>query len=274
MMTPDLQRRVQRYGWDKAASFYEPCWQQQLEPVQDRLLEVAAVQPGERVLDVACGTGLVTLPVATAADPGGEVVGVDISEEMVELARRFADDRGADNLAFARMDAETLDLPDESFDVALCSLGLMYVPDPEEALREMHRVLAPGGRAAAGVWGHRKKCGWAEVFPIVDRRVSSDVCPLFFQLGAEGALAHAFRSAGFANVHVDRFATVLQYETAEEACAATFEAGPVALAYRRFDESTRELVRAEYLESIETYRIGSGYDIPGEFVVAWASKAA
>ena len=78
------------------------------------------------------------------------------------------------------MDAETLALPDAGFDVALNALGLMYVPEPEQAVREMRRVLRPGGRVGLAVWGERSRCGWAPVFEIVQAEVASDVCPRFF----------------------------------------------------------------------------------------------
>ncbi len=165
-----------------------------------------------------------------------------------------------------------MDLEDGSFDAALCGLGLMYVPDPVAALAEMHRVLGPGGRAAAAVWGARAGCGWAEIFPIVDARVSSDVCPLFFQLGTRDSLARAFAEAGFVDVRHERIQVGLRYATPEDALTAAFKGGPVALAYSRFDERTRAVVHAEYLQSIEEHRDGSGYCIPGEFVVAAGSK--
>src|SRR6185436_19822809 len=83
-MESRLQLRVQRYGWDKAAAQYEGYWAAQLRPAQDRLLEIAAVRRGERVLDVACGTGLITFRAAEAVGPDGAVVAADISERMVE----------------------------------------------------------------------------------------------------------------------------------------------------------------------------------------------
>lgn len=271
-MKPQLQRRIQRYGWDKAASHYEPHWQRQLEPGQERLLEVADLKPGEHVLDVACGTGLVTFPAAEAVAPAGEVLGTDISAEMVESARQRSKEQGFHNITFERMDAEDLDLADGSFEVALCSLGLMYVPDSFQALREMYRSLASGGRAVALVWGERDRCGMAEIFQIADRRVRSEVCPLFFQLGAKDTLSQAFLAAGFVGVTFERFPTVLSYGSGEDACRAAFEGGPVALAYHRFDEGTRREVRKEYLDSIEAYRNGEGYEVPGEFVIASGYK--
>jgi ubiquinone/menaquinone biosynthesis C-methylase UbiE len=271
-MDAKLQRRVQRYGWDKAAPHYERSWQAQLEPAQSALLEMADLAPGERVLDVACGTGLVTLKAASLVAPGGKVVGTDISEEMVVAARSIARTRRVTNVTFERMDAEELAFDDCCFDAALCALGLMYVPDPEKAVGELHRVLKPGGRAACAVWGQRSKCGWAEIFSIVDSRVHSEVCPMFFRLGTGEALLRAFQSAGFGAITCRRLETRLDYATPTEACEAAFAGGPVALAYSRFSDATKAEAQEEYLASLEAYRVGNGYEVPGEFVVLAGTK--
>lgn len=271
-MEADFQRRIQRYGWDKAADYYNTSWQQQLWPAQKRLLELAELESGQNVLDVACGTGLVSFPVARAIIPG-KLTGVDISERMIESARRTAKEKGL-STDFLRMEAENLTLPDNSFDIALCSLGLMYVPDPILALKEMHRVLVPGGRAIALVWGKRANCGWAEIFPIVDQRVQSDVCPLFFQQGTGNVLQNSFQMAGFTDVKIERFKSELHYDSDEMACLAAFKGGPVALAYKKFNQQVKAEVHEEYLNSISTYKNGHGYDIPGEFVIAAARKKA
>ncbi len=271
-MDSRLQRRVQRYGWDRAVGDYEAGWRAQLEPAQSLMLETVALRPGERVLDVACGTGLVSFRIAEAVGDVGSVVGTDISAEMVEHARRLAAETGNLNVTFERLDAEAMNVEGEPFDAAVCALGLMYVPDPVTALAEMLRLLEPGGRASAAVWGARAKCGWAEIFPIVDARVSSDVCPLFFQLGTKDSLARAFTQAGFADIRSVRLEVSLHYASAYEALNAAFRGGPVALAYSRFDEATRAVVHAEYLQSIEGFRNSLGYSIPGEFVVATGTK--
>lgn len=258
---------MQRYGWDKAEAYYERYWAQQLEPAQTKLLAMAALQPGERVLETACGTGLITFPAATAVTPSGSVVSTDISEKMVGTARARAAELGLNHIRFERMEAEALNLEDGSFDAALCALGLMYVPEPVQALKEMLRVLRPGGRAVSAVWGARKQCGWAEIFPIVDARVESDVCPMFFQLGTGENQAAAFKQAGFSEVQSERISTLLHYDSADDALGAAFAGGPVALAYSRFDDKTREEAHDEYLASIEPFRKGESYDIPGEFVI-------
>jgi SAM-dependent methyltransferase len=169
------------------------------------------------------------------------------------------------------MDAETLGLPDASFDVVLCALGLMYIPDPEKALREMRRVLRPGGRISLAVWGERSKCGWSELFRIVDGEVASEVCPLFFRLGQQDTLARLCSAAEFEAVEYRRISTTLAYADANEACDAAFVGGPVALAWSRFSDEARARARAGYVNSIEEWRVGKGFRIPGEFVIAGAA---
>jgi ubiquinone/menaquinone biosynthesis C-methylase UbiE len=271
-MEARLQRRIQRYGWDKAARHYEAHWANQLRPAQTRLLELARLAPGERVIDVACGTGLVTLAAAAAVGPLGAVLGTDISAGMVELARDAAAQSGLGWATFARTDAEALESGAGGFDAALCSLGLMYVPDPVGAIRELHRVLRPGGRAVVSVWGRRNRCGWAEAFPIVDARVESEVCPLFFHLGSGDVLGEAMNAAGFDELVAERLATRLEFASDDEACGAAFVGGPVALAYSRFDDRVRREVCEEYLASIAQFGVGTGYAVPGEFVIAAGRK--
>lgn len=269
-MEPRLQRRVQRYGWDMASADYEPLWQAQLAPAHAATLELAALRPGQTVLDVACGTGLVSLAAARAVGPQGQVIACDLSGRMVDAARQRARDAGIGHLRVARMDAECLDLPDGSVDVALCALGLMYLPDPGQALREMRRVLRPGGHVVLSVWGERARCGWAPLFPIVDAEVASEVCPLFFALGQRDALARLCERAGLAHAELRRIESTLDYGSGSEACRAAFVGGPVALAWSRFAEAARARVRTRYLQAIAAWRVGRGYRVPGEFVIVRA----
>ncbi|PWN08137.1 class I SAM-dependent methyltransferase [Rhodohalobacter mucosus] len=270
-MKPNLQRRIQRYGWDKAAPYYDSGWQRQLKPAQLKLLNKAGLKPGESVLDVSCGTGLITQKVTEAVGSEGSVTGIDLSEQMIEKARTRLNGSYS-NCSFRRMDAEDLIFEDITFDAAICSLGLMYFPRPERAIDEMFRVVKPGGRVSALVWGARQQCGWASIFPITDRRVKSDVCPLFFRLGIGDALEQAFMNAGFTHTDSCRFSKRLEFRDDEEACVAAFLGGAVALAYQKFDNQTREEVHAEYLDSIRQYKQAAGYSIPGEFVIVTGTR--
>jgi ubiquinone/menaquinone biosynthesis C-methylase UbiE len=268
------QRLIQRRGWDTAVAHYERYWARQLAPAQDLLLSRAGLVAGEDVLDVACGTGLVTLAAAAAvADgPRGRVTATDLSPAMVSEVETRARRAGLTNIDGLVCGAEEL-TPEGPYDVALCSLGLMYVPAPVDALGEMRRVLRPGGRVVVSVWGERRRCGWAELFGIVDARVSSDVCPMFFALGAPGSLRAVMERAGFVDVDHERLSVDLEYANGSEAVGAAFLGGPVALAYAHFDARTKAGAEREYLASIAGRRTGSGgYRVPGEFVVAWGRR--
>jgi SAM-dependent methyltransferase len=315
-MDARLQLRIQRYGWERAADAYARHWHGPLAGVQGELLAMAALAPGEAVLDVACGAGAVSMAAAAAVGPAGRLLGVDIANAMVQAARHHAHGLGLTQARFERMDAERLALPDAGleagleaglgagvnagmnagsdvgsnaafsaaldagfdgafdagFDVALCALGLMYMPNPEAALRELHRVLRPGGRAMLAVWGERARCGWAPLFGIVDAEVRSEVCPMFFSLGQGEALLRLCASAGLQVTAQRRRSDALIYANADEACAAAFAGGPVAMAWSRFDTTVRGRVQARYLEAIEPWRDGAGYRVPAEYLIVAAQR--
>ncbi|MXO58267.1 methyltransferase domain-containing protein [Altererythrobacter salegens] len=273
-MDANLQLRIQRYGWDKAADCYEDGWRDSLALAQRKLLERAGPQPAERVLDIACGTGLVTFPLAEAVGPDGNVIASDLSQRMVDILAGEASARGYCWVESVRAGADAHRMvPDGSIDLVTCALGLMYFPDTRAVMQEVLRVLRPGGRAVFAVWGDRRNCGWADIFPIVDARVKSEVCPLFFRLGTSGALAREMGWAGFELESEDCLSTHLPYDSAERALEAAFAGGPVALAYNRFDEQMREEAHAEYLASIAPFLGDDGYRIPGEFVVCSGRKS-
>lgn len=274
MMQARLQRRVQRYGWDLAAAAYEPLWRAQLAPAHERVLAHASLGPGDRVVDVACGTGLLAIEAAARVGPAGAVVGVDLAAKMVDAARAQVRADGLDHVRFERMDAEALDLERGAYDAALCGLGLMYLPSPLQALREMRRVLRPGGRVAVAVWGTRANCAWSAVFPIVAAEVRTDVCPYFFALGSAGVLAALCAEAGLVEPHEERVNVSLEYADVADACAAAFVGGPVALAWSRFDAATRHRVQARYAAAIAPWRTQQGFRLPGEFVVVSARVPA
>lgn len=272
-MDPKLQIRVQRYGWDAAAAFYEDGWQGPMRPAHRTLVATAALSPGERVIESACGSGLVTRMIADAVGPTGEVLATDLSQSMVDMtAQRCA----AEDLSWvktARMNAEDLTVEPHHFDAALCALGIMYVPDPPAAVASMRRAVRPGGRVVATVWGQRKHCGWAEIFPIVDARVASEVCPMFFAPGTAGSLARDFTTAGLKDVREHRQQEKLEFRDEKTLLTVMFIGGPVALAVKRFTPQVMAEAQSEFLASVQAYRTGDGrYLIPGEFVTVSGTR--
>jgi enediyne biosynthesis protein CalE5 len=154
----------QRREWDTAApglkswgQFAEPAFQ----PVSERMMELADIQPGQRVLDVATGIGEPAIKAAHRVGPSGHVTATDLSPQMLALARERVADLGLPPIDFREMDAETLELPEQSFDIVLCRFGLMYMPSPGTALERMHQLLAAGGRLVVAVWGPPQKVPFA-----------------------------------------------------------------------------------------------------------------
>lgn len=266
-MGAKLQLRIQRYGWDESAPLYQEGWSEQLLPAHQSLLQYADLQAGQRVLEVACGTGLVTRMIADLIGPTGSLLATDLSGKMVAETQKLAEEFGIKSIKTARMGAENLEVEDEIFDLAICALGLMYVPDPRIALAEMKRAVRKDGKVVATVWGERRNCGWAEVFPIVDARVASEVCPMFFATGAIGAFRRDFEIAGLRDIKEYRQSEILHYDDAEAVVTSVLRSGPVALAIKRFSAPVWEEVRSEFLESVEQYLQADGsYEIVGEFV--------
>lgn len=266
-----MQRRVQRYGWDAAAKFYDDAWRKNLAPAHEAMFALADLKPGANALDMACGSGLLTFRAAEIVGPEGSITATDISEAMVNQVRARASAWRRGNIRAYR--AEALDLPDGNFDVALCALGLMYVPDPLQGLREMFRILKPGGQAVVAVWGERSECAWSSIFPIVDSVVQSDVCPLFFELGTGDSLAAAAQAAGFSSVSAQRLRASIDFDNEHDLMTAMLDGGAVALAAKRFDAATRANVAAEFMASVAAFRRQDGsYAMPGAFVVMTARK--
>jgi SAM-dependent methyltransferase len=150
----------------------------------------------------------------------------------------------------------------------------MFLPNPDVGIKGMWQALKPGGRAVAAVWGQRNQCAWADIFPIVDSRVKSEVCPLFFSLGAGDSLLRSFEKQGFELVKTCRIKTTLNYDNEADLLGATIDGGAVALAAKRFDHQTRQLVEKEFLQSVSEYRNEGRYCIPAEFVVVAGEKCS
>jgi ubiquinone/menaquinone biosynthesis C-methylase UbiE len=145
-MEPDKRRMEQVY--DAQAPGYDSAVGRGIEALMRQLLGDLDVGEAPVALDVACGTGISTFALIEKTGGKGEFHGVDISEGMLDVARRSAEAKGIKNVQFAKGDAENLDYPDAKFDVVISNMSLQFFPDKLRALAEMHRVLKPGGRLA------------------------------------------------------------------------------------------------------------------------------
>jgi ubiquinone/menaquinone biosynthesis C-methylase UbiE len=168
------------------------------------LLEYAAPQPGERVLDVACGTGIVTRHVAPMVGAAGQVVGLDISPAMLAVARALPAPGGA-TIDWREGNALTLTLPDAAFDLVLCHQGVQFFPDRAAAVREMRRVLTKGGRVVLSVWqALQRHSVFAAVYEAIARRLNVPVSAvaLPYAFGDAEALRVLLCAAGFQRIEI------------------------------------------------------------------------
>ncbi|HEX8054629.1 MAG TPA: class I SAM-dependent methyltransferase [Thermoleophilaceae bacterium] len=156
-------RAGQRRSWNSAASGWEK-WMSFTEaaaaPVSRRLVELAGVAPGHRVLDVACGYGEPSFTAARAVAPGGHVVATDISAEMLAAGRERAEREGVANVEFVESAAAALDLEPQSFDAAVSRWGLIFEPDGEAVATHLRAFLKPGARFAISSWGSPERVPW------------------------------------------------------------------------------------------------------------------
>ena len=151
MNEPEAFKQHIREQWDAVAARWHrwtPVMSAQYAPATELMLDLARLRPGDRVLDIAAGDGYQSIAAARRVGPTGHVLAVDLAPEQLKYAAAAAGEAGVEHLEIRVMDAEHLDLPDASFDAALCQFGLMFLPDPDRGLREMLRVLKPGAWAS------------------------------------------------------------------------------------------------------------------------------
>lgn len=187
-------------GWDNNIGGYETAFGAVALQTVQSMLDGARVTAGMQVLDVCCGPGILA---AGALHRGAEAVGLDFSAEAIELARKRVPGG-----RFQEGDAQALSFPEASFDAVLCGYGVMHLPEPAAAMREMLRVLRPGGRAALSVWD-ASGAGFRLVYEAVRARGSMDVAlphgPDFFQFGSPERMRAALIEAGFADAAAHSF---------------------------------------------------------------------
>jgi ubiquinone/menaquinone biosynthesis C-methylase UbiE len=258
-------------GWRR----WEPLFQSFTWPAALRMAAVAEVGPGQRVLDVGCGIGDPTLQVAVLAGPHGRVLGLDIAEPLVAVARERAALLGLARTEFRVADVTTAELPESGFDAVLARWSLTDIDDLPLVLAKLRRALAPGGRIALTGWAPPDANPWLaipleQIAKRIPVRALDVVHPGPFHCSADGALARLLVQVGFQQVDQERFPLSLAAPDADAYWALVSEmSGPVGPLLERLDAGALDAVRRDVATAIERWRTADGIRIPAQAQLAW-----
>lgn len=224
---------------------------------------VAGLLPGQRVLDIACGTGDPTLAAAERVGPGGKVIGIDFVEELLELGRAKAAAQGLTQVEFLCESGESLPFPPASFDRVTIRWGLMFMSDPATCLAHAYRVLAPGGWLAIACWAAVAENPWATILPVVLKRhvelpPAEPGGPGPFALSDPERLRSLLSSAGFAEIAIEAVDLPMSdFERGADFVSYRLDtAGPLSAFILALPDAMRETVLAE--AAVEAERLGGG----------------
>ena len=221
-------------------------------------------QPGQTILDIAAGTGDLGLMVAERLGGEGRVISTDFAPQMVDVARRNGESRGASNVEYRVLDAERMDLEDDSIDGVVCRWGYMLMADPAQALAETRRVLRDGGRLAFGVWNTADKNPWAAIpaMTLVQRGhmpPPEPGVPGIFAMGETDRIRELVTGAGFGEPEIEEIALEYHYKDPDDMWdAMTRLAGPLAQAVSELDEDELRATREAIVENSEAFRNDDG----------------
>jgi len=237
--------------------------------VNDWLVDKADPQRAQTVLDIAAGPGDLGFDVAKRVGEEGRVISTDFAPEMVDLARRSGEARGLSNVEYRVLDAESVDLEDDTVDAVVCRWGYMLMADPAAALRETRRVLRPGGPLAFAVWGTPDRNPWSALpaMTIVQRGhlpPPEPGAPGIFALGEPDRIRELVTGAGFGDPEVEEIAFDFRYADFDDMWDALIRlAGPFARAVKALPDDEREATREAVRQNVAPYRKDDGsYSAP------------
>jgi ubiquinone/menaquinone biosynthesis C-methylase UbiE len=288
----DEIRHHARMEWNAAAPGWKKYGKDMLKwmaPVSDQLIKSSGITSGQTVLDVATGTGQPALTIAKKIiGPNGKVVGVDLSPEMLEVAKEQAAYQGLTNAVFQVVKDESLSMfPDNTFDSVICRNGLMFMPDPVKALMAFLRVLKPGGKASVTVWASPDK---SPVMGVVMKTISTHIpdmkLPSAAAPGTPGGpfsiprvdmLHDYFLKAGFSNFNAEKIeVTVAQTDTAEQLWQGMTEvSGFLVVLLSKLPDERKLAIKNDVIESLHKIFPSSGpVKFTGELILGTATKPA
>ena len=244
-------------------------------PAAEGMLEAVAPKPGERLLDVACGTGVVARQAAPRVAPGGRVCGLDLNDAMLDVARAAA--AGAEPaIEWVQGDAAAMPLPDAAFDVVVCQAALMFMPDPGTALAEMRRVLAPGGRLGLSVFRDgRFNPLYAAFAELLERHVGADAGTMMrspFATWGVADMRGLLADAGLADVHVRIVCGGERYPSAAEMLRREAASSPLAGRLGALDAAVHDALARDLEDALAEHTDDDGVVVPFQALAAFGRR--
>jgi ubiquinone/menaquinone biosynthesis C-methylase UbiE len=277
---PEEYRRTSLETWDAMALGWER-WRGEIEttsaPVSEWLIAQLAPRAGDTVLELAAGPGDTGFASAPLLGETGRLISTDFSPEMVEVARRRAAAPGLTNVEHRVVDAENIELEDDSVDGVLCRFGYMLMPDPAAALAETRRVLRPGGRLALAVWRGAEENPWISIAGrlLVERGHMPRLKPGepgIFALADDERLRALLEGAGFSIERMEDVPVAFVYRGIEDyVVRAQDTGGNFAKIWREAPEEEREAIKAELGWAFEPYAVDGDHELPGLALAVVAS---
>jgi ubiquinone/menaquinone biosynthesis C-methylase UbiE len=268
----DAYREQSRETWRQMAPGWEDRrdWLMKITGrVNDWLAQKADPQQGQTILDIAAGTGDLGFDIAERVGQEGRVISADFAPEMVDVARRYGEARGLENVEYRVLDAEIMDLDDDSVDGVVCRWGYMLMADPAGALKETRRVLRDGGPLAFAVWRTPDLNPWAAIpgMTLVQRGhlpAPEPGAPGIFALGEPDRIRGLVTGAGFGEPELEEIAFDFRYADFDDLWDVLVRiAGPLARAVNGLPGDEREATRAAIKQNVAPYRNADGsYSAP------------
>jgi ubiquinone/menaquinone biosynthesis C-methylase UbiE len=234
ILNSNQYKEAERQNWNSVAPAWQKWWktvERSTEKVSKRLIVLAEIKSGSKVLDIATGIGEPATTAANQIGKSGQVLATDISSQMLSFAKQRAMSSGLqDIIEFKEGDAETIDLPSSNFDAALCRFGLMLLSDPKAGLSNIYRSLVEGGHFAAAVWASPDKVPFIFVpMSIVIKETNSPPPPPGtlgpFSLSDENVLKDLYLSLGFKEPAIERINVIFEFDSPDDYKTFTIEHG-------------------------------------------------
>jgi SAM-dependent methyltransferase len=242
------------------------------------MLRMLRPREGDTVLELAAGIGDTGFEAAAILRASGRLITSDLSPAMLAAARRRGAELGVDNVGYRVIDAQRIELADDSVDGVLCRFGYMLMPDPAAAFAETRRVLRPGGRLALAVWGAMERNPWIAIVGISLGQgghippPEPPPAPGPFSMANPERVVRLLRDAGFSEVRTQELEGRFTFADADEYLGLIADtAGPAALALQGLTQDERAAVRADVEDSLQRYAADDGYELPCVALCAVAS---